>query len=148
MLTYLRSKTSSVKDQCVVPTKTSYRRTQPLIFPSSSVTWRANFVPVAANSWITRQLEAQESTRVVTANSPSLSLSLSPRFSRSPPLFLFRFRNYSGVIAFRPPQYWLTRTRAKKKIPTVRVTHTHTRARARARSHETRRRETAVQGIG
>ena len=61
----------------------------------------------------------------------SLSLSLSPRFSRSPPLFLFRFRNYSGVIAFRPPQYWLTRTRAKKKIPTVRVTHTHTRARAR-----------------
>ena len=125
-------KTSFVKDRCAWCVDENIPR-QPLQFfrqRYESVTLGASSSLAAANSRITRQLEAQESTRVVTANSPP-PLSLSSRSSRSPPLFLFRLRNYSGVIAFRPHPRILVYTNSrekkkkKKKKKKVRVARTH-----------------------
>lgn len=75
---HLRSKSfpSKINASCRQKRSTSG---SPFIFPSAGVTQtrgkRLRLTPAAGSSWITRQLEAQESSRVVTANSFSLFLS-------------------------------------------------------------------------
>ena len=139
-------KTSFVKDRCAWCVDENIPR-QPLQFfrqRYESVTLGASSSLAAANSRITRQLEAQESTRVVTANSPPPSLSLFPflsqsaAFSLSPPQLLG-----CNCVPTPPPNTGLHELARKKKEKKKKEKSTCCTYTLHARSHETRMRETA-----
>lgn len=114
----------SLKDQCLVPTKAFHQR---LTLHFSVSRRYANTRKAAPSHPCGGKLVDNASTRS-TGEQPCCNreLVLSLPFSYSLPLFLFRFRNYSGVIAFRPHVPvgpGLHEFARKKKERTVRFIH-------------------------